>query len=106
MTSDIPVALDAQPFRIPDPPEELGLDGGKLYRAYDALADEIDEDMARSLKEQLDGMLIFVSQIFSVTLASSPLTYAAVCTTGGSLRWSQLDVSFIHIAPSLSQCLR
>ncbi|KIO25649.1 hypothetical protein M407DRAFT_25023 [Tulasnella calospora MUT 4182] len=59
MSSDIPVTLNAQSFRIPDPPEELGLDGGKFHRAYDALADEIDEDMTKSLKEQLDGMLIF-----------------------------------------------
>ncbi|KAG8897794.1 hypothetical protein FRC00_003802, partial [Tulasnella sp. 408] len=61
MTSDIPVNLNAQSFRIPDPPSELGLDGGKFHRAYDALADEIDEDMTRSLKEQLDGMLIFLA---------------------------------------------
>lgn len=106
MTSDIPVSLNAQPFRIPDPPEELGLDGGKFHRAYDSLADEIDEDMTRSLKEQLDGMLIFVSRISPVTLANSPLTYAAVCTTGGSLRWGKLNISLIHTAPSITQCLR
>lgn len=48
-------------FEVPAPPEEFGQDGGKFYRAYDALAGEIDEDTVTSLKEQLDGMLIFVS---------------------------------------------
>lgn len=53
--------LNPTAFEIPDPPEEFGQDGGKFYRAYDAFAGEIDEDMTASLKEQLDGMLIFVS---------------------------------------------
>lgn len=53
--------LNAPIFEIPDPPEEFGKDGGKFYRAYDALAEEIDDDMTKRLKEQLDGMLIFVS---------------------------------------------
>lgn len=50
-------------FQIPDPPREFGQDGGKFYRCYDALADEIDDDMTKGLKEQLDGMLIFVSRL-------------------------------------------
>ncbi|KAG8927918.1 hypothetical protein FRC01_006731, partial [Tulasnella sp. 417] len=50
-------------FEVHEPPEEFGQDGGKFYRAYDTLAEELDDDMTKSLKEQLDGMLIFVSWI-------------------------------------------
>lgn len=46
---------------IPKIPDEFGEDGGNFYRYYDALADELDEDMVKSLKAQLDGILIFVS---------------------------------------------
>ena len=45
---------------IPKCPKEFGEDGGHFYRYYDALADEIDEDMVKSLKAQLDGILIYV----------------------------------------------
>lgn len=57
---NVPVqnTLNPPAFEIPDPPDEFGQDGGKFYRCYDALAEEIDEDMAKGLKEQLDGMLI------------------------------------------------
>ncbi|KAG8893703.1 hypothetical protein FRC00_010133, partial [Tulasnella sp. 408] len=48
-------------FELPTPPKEFGQDGGKFYRCYDALAEEIDEDMVRGLKEQLDGLLIFAT---------------------------------------------
>ncbi|KAG9045667.1 hypothetical protein FS837_005879 [Tulasnella sp. UAMH 9824] len=54
--------LSAPIFDVPEPPNEFGQDGGKFYRCYDALAEEIDEDMTQGLKEQLDGMLIFVTQ--------------------------------------------
>ncbi|KAG8977521.1 hypothetical protein FRC05_001379 [Tulasnella sp. 425] len=74
MNPAIPNALSAPPFKIPDPPEEFGHDGGKFYRAYDALADEIDEDMAKSLKEQLDGMLIFAGLFAGVNSAFLALT--------------------------------
>lgn len=53
--------LNTHQFPIPDPPEAFGQDGGKFYRCYDNLADEIDDDMVNGLKEQLDGMLVFVS---------------------------------------------
>lgn len=43
---------------IPEIPKEFGEDGGHFYRYYDALADEIDDDMVKSLKAQLDGILI------------------------------------------------
>lgn len=46
---------------LPNPPEAFGEDGGHFYRYYDAIAEELDEDMVKSLKAQLDGILIFVS---------------------------------------------
>ncbi|KAG8947702.1 hypothetical protein FRC04_010546 [Tulasnella sp. 424] len=66
--------LTAPKIEIPDPPEEFGQDGGKFYRAYDALAEEIDDDMAKSLKEQLDGMLIFAGLFAGVNSAFLALT--------------------------------
>ncbi|KAG8910183.1 hypothetical protein FRC01_006478, partial [Tulasnella sp. 417] len=44
---------------VPEVPKEFGEDGGHFYRYYDALADEIDEDMVKSLKSQLNGILIY-----------------------------------------------
>ncbi|KAG8933526.1 hypothetical protein FRC01_008455 [Tulasnella sp. 417] len=61
-------------FEVPDPPEELGQDGGKFYRAYDAIAEEVDNDMTQSLKEQLDGMLIFAGLFAGVNSAFLALT--------------------------------
>lgn len=59
-----PNSNNAPVFEVPDPVGEFGQDGGKFYRCYDALANEIDEDMVESLKGQLEGMLIFVSYLF------------------------------------------
>lgn len=53
--------LNAPVSEIPNPPDEFGEDGGKFYRAYDALTDEIDEDNMIGLKEHLDAMVVFVS---------------------------------------------
>ncbi|KAG8933527.1 hypothetical protein FRC01_008456 [Tulasnella sp. 417] len=61
-------------FEVPEPPEEFGQDGGKFYRAYDALAEELDEDMTKSLKEQLDGMLIFAGLFAGVNSAFLAVT--------------------------------
>ncbi|KAG9026751.1 hypothetical protein FS837_004515, partial [Tulasnella sp. UAMH 9824] len=61
-------------FEIPRPVEEFGQDGGKFYRCYDALAEEIDEDMVKGLKEQLDGMLIFAGLFAGVNSAFLALT--------------------------------
>ncbi|KAG8937219.1 hypothetical protein FRC00_007043 [Tulasnella sp. 408] len=47
--------------KLPPIPKEFGDDGGKFYRYYDELADELDDDMVASLKSQLDGILIFLS---------------------------------------------
>ncbi|KAG8947694.1 hypothetical protein FRC04_010538 [Tulasnella sp. 424] len=68
------VKVNAPIFEIPDPPEEFGQDGGKFYRAYNALAEEIDDDMTKSLKEQLDGMLIFAGLFGGVNSAFLALT--------------------------------
>lgn len=43
-----------------DIPKAVGQDGGKFMYQYDKLADELDDDLVKSLKEQLDGILIFV----------------------------------------------
>ncbi|KAG8894556.1 hypothetical protein FRC00_008768, partial [Tulasnella sp. 408] len=59
---------------MPDPPDEFGQDGGNFYRAYDALAVEIDDDMTTSLREQLDGMLLFAGLFAGVNTAFLALT--------------------------------
>ncbi|KAG8916799.1 hypothetical protein FRC01_002864 [Tulasnella sp. 417] len=61
-------------FDVPEPPQEFGQDGGRFYRCYDAIADEIDEDMTQGLKEQLDGMLIFAGLFAGVNSAFLALT--------------------------------
>lgn len=66
--------LNPPVFEVPDPTEEFGQDGGKFYRCYDALADEIDDDMVERLKGQLDGLLIFVSNRSSVCQRSPKCT--------------------------------
>ncbi|KAG9043725.1 hypothetical protein FS837_009205 [Tulasnella sp. UAMH 9824] len=45
---------------IPEIPQVFGQDGGHFYRHYDALADELDEDMIKTLKSQLDSIIIFL----------------------------------------------
>ncbi|KAG8963715.1 hypothetical protein FRC05_004549 [Tulasnella sp. 425] len=59
---------------IPEIPKQFGEDGGHFYRYYDALADEIDEDMVKSLKAQLDGILIFAGLFAGVNSAFLALT--------------------------------
>lgn len=61
MAAIAPNVLNPVVFEIPEPPEEFGQDGGKFYRSYDSFAEEIDEDLVSGLKEQLDGLLVFVS---------------------------------------------
>lgn len=70
MTAAPQNALHPPVFEIPDPPE-FGQDGGEFCRHYDALAQEIDDDIISGLKEQLDGMLIFVSCLLLLTSSSS-----------------------------------
>ncbi|KAG8945569.1 hypothetical protein FRC04_000703 [Tulasnella sp. 424] len=61
-------------LEVPVPPNEFGQDGGKFYRCYDALAEEIDDDMVNGLKEQLDGLLIFAGLFAGVNSAFLALT--------------------------------
>ncbi|KAG8905248.1 hypothetical protein FRC01_008420, partial [Tulasnella sp. 417] len=61
-------------FEVPVPHEHFGQDGGKFYHYYDALADEIDDNMVTGLKEQLDGLLIFAGLFAGVNTAFLALT--------------------------------
>ncbi|KAG8934357.1 hypothetical protein FRC00_012189 [Tulasnella sp. 408] len=74
MSAQAPNPVAPPVFEIPRPVDEFGQDGGKFYRCYDALAEEIDEDMVRGLKEQLDGMLIFAGLFAGVNTAFLALT--------------------------------
>ncbi|KAG8911722.1 hypothetical protein FRC01_005558, partial [Tulasnella sp. 417] len=47
----------------PEIPAGFGEDGGKFYYYYDQLADELDEDLTKRLKSQLDSLLIFTSEL-------------------------------------------
>ncbi|KAG8957636.1 hypothetical protein FRC05_009703, partial [Tulasnella sp. 425] len=47
------------PSELPDIPKEFGQDNGEFYKHYDALAEKLDDNMVKSLKEQLDGLLLF-----------------------------------------------
>ncbi|KAG8910020.1 hypothetical protein FRC01_006595, partial [Tulasnella sp. 417] len=59
---------------LPDIPKEFGEDGGHFYRYYDELADEIDEDLVKSLKAQPDGILIFAGLFAAVNSAFLAIT--------------------------------
>ncbi|KAG8912117.1 hypothetical protein FRC01_005283 [Tulasnella sp. 417] len=59
---------------IPEIPKAFGEDGGHFYRYYDAIADEIDDDMVKSLKGQLDGILIYAGLFAGVNSAFLALT--------------------------------
>ncbi|KAG8899678.1 hypothetical protein FRC00_001100 [Tulasnella sp. 408] len=59
---------------IPEIPKTFGEDGGHFYRYYDAIADEIDDDMVKSLKAQLDGILIYAGLFAGVNSAFLALT--------------------------------
>ncbi|KAG9018533.1 hypothetical protein FRB90_011509 [Tulasnella sp. 427] len=72
MNTTVPV--NAPILEVPQPPEEFCKDGAKFYRCYDALAEELDEDMVKGLKEQLDGMLIFAGLFAGVNSAFLALT--------------------------------
>ncbi|KAG9011977.1 hypothetical protein FRB90_006883, partial [Tulasnella sp. 427] len=74
MNAAIQTPAIAPIFEIPEPPERFGEDGGKFYRCYDNLAEELDDDMTKGLKEQLDGMLIFAGLFAGVNTAFLALT--------------------------------
>ncbi|KAG8965458.1 hypothetical protein FRC00_002705 [Tulasnella sp. 408] len=67
-------AKDPARFDVPVPPQHFGQDGGKFYHYYDALADEIDDNMVTGLKEHLDGLLIFAGLFAGVNTAFLALT--------------------------------
>lgn len=73
---------------MPNIPKVFGDDGGHFYRYYDELADEIDEDLVKSLKAQLDGILIFVSVTFycsSLSVLTNSLSFRQVSSPGSIL---------------------
>ncbi|KIO27196.1 hypothetical protein M407DRAFT_23611 [Tulasnella calospora MUT 4182] len=74
MTTRAAEVYDPTRFDPPVPPEVFGQDGGKFYRYYDALADEIDDNMVNGLKDQLDGLLIFAGLFAGVNTAFLALT--------------------------------
>ncbi|KAG8971585.1 hypothetical protein FRC05_010931 [Tulasnella sp. 425] len=45
---------------IPAFPPEFGEDKGEFFSHYDKIQDELDEEMVKRLKENLDGILVFV----------------------------------------------
>lgn len=61
MTTILPEILST----LPDVPSKFGEDGGKFHQYYDNLVNELDDDMVKSLKVQLDGILIFVQSLSS-----------------------------------------
>ncbi|KAG8910490.1 hypothetical protein FRC01_006304 [Tulasnella sp. 417] len=67
-------ALNPALFEIPNPLKNFGQDGGRFYRCYDAIAEDLDEDMVKGLKEQLDGLLIFAGLFAGVNSAFLALT--------------------------------
>ncbi|KAG9035200.1 hypothetical protein FS837_002001 [Tulasnella sp. UAMH 9824] len=66
--------LEEKLTAVPEISQHFGEDGGHFYKYYDALADEIDEDMVKSLKVQLDGILIFAGLFAGVNSAFLALT--------------------------------
>ncbi|KAG8921133.1 hypothetical protein FRC01_000396 [Tulasnella sp. 417] len=60
--------------KCPEIPAKFGEDGGKFYYYYDQLADELDEDLTKRLKCQLDSLLIFAGLFAGVNSAFLALT--------------------------------
>ncbi|KAG8939814.1 hypothetical protein FRC04_005962 [Tulasnella sp. 424] len=54
---------------IPDFPPEFGEDKGKFFEHYDKIQDELDEEMVKRLKENLDGILVFAGLFAGVNSA-------------------------------------
>ncbi|KIO24242.1 hypothetical protein M407DRAFT_26357 [Tulasnella calospora MUT 4182] len=59
---------------VPDVPKDFGDDGGHFYKYYDELSDEKDEHLVKSLKAQLDGILVFAGLFAGVNTAFLALT--------------------------------
>lgn len=79
----------------PEIPVRFGEDGGKFDYYYDQLADELDEDLTKRLKSQVDSLLIFV-WCFILSLSIAPAkTVVLMCRPVSSL------ASIRHFSPSL-----
>lgn len=59
-SSNLPPNADPKTPNSPYTPG-FALENGTFYQCYDKLAEEIDDNMVKGLKEHLDGLLIFVS---------------------------------------------
>ncbi|KAG8983198.1 hypothetical protein FRB90_006231, partial [Tulasnella sp. 427] len=53
----------------PVPPPAFGKDGGDFFYHYDKLRDDMDDDMVKSLKDNLDGLLTFTGLFAGVNTA-------------------------------------
>ncbi|KAG9016297.1 hypothetical protein FRB90_003377, partial [Tulasnella sp. 427] len=53
----------------PVPPPAFGKDGGDFFYHYDKLQDDMDDDMVKSLKDNLDGLLTFTGLFAGVNTA-------------------------------------
>ncbi|KAG9048984.1 hypothetical protein FS837_011535 [Tulasnella sp. UAMH 9824] len=53
----------------PIPPPAFGKDGGDFFHHYDKLQDDMDDDMVKSLKDNLDGLLTFTGLFAGVNTA-------------------------------------
>ncbi|KAG8944524.1 hypothetical protein FRC04_001746 [Tulasnella sp. 424] len=62
------------PTKFPVFPPAFGQDGGMFLKHYDQLADGLDEEMTKTLKENLDGMLIFAGLFAGVNSGFLALT--------------------------------
>lgn len=56
-------SLISEPAASKGIPPAFGLDGGHFYQHYDRLAKDLDEDLVESIRETLDGLLVFVSTL-------------------------------------------
>ncbi|KAG8940698.1 hypothetical protein FRC04_005079 [Tulasnella sp. 424] len=74
LTGNLIIRTNSDPRISYLPEAEAGLDSGMFYQRYDVLAEEIDEDMAKGLKEHLDGLLIFAGLFAGVNSAFLALT--------------------------------
>ncbi|KIO29797.1 hypothetical protein M407DRAFT_21046 [Tulasnella calospora MUT 4182] len=72
-----PSAMTGFREHIPPFPPEFGEDKGEFFKHYDKIQDELDDEMVKRLKENLDGLLVFASiQLSSPSRSiSSPPTH-------------------------------
>ncbi|KAG9008791.1 hypothetical protein FRB90_008735 [Tulasnella sp. 427] len=69
----IPPSLDHNTSTL-NVPRSFGEDGGHFYKYYDDISNELDEDLVKSLKSQLDGILIFAGLFAGVNSTFLALT--------------------------------